>query len=403
MAARGLIEMKTARWLRLVGIAALLTVGCGSMTPTAAKLSPTPTALASSVPTPVSLSSPTPTPASHPTPKGAPASATLHSCPAQTAASTSSTRKLALVRLRGSDDVVVRDITDISHATTIGNLGQINVAQFVSAAEVSFATDSLVCAPLTGSPVTAVTTKPGFINSFAWSPDGSSVVYLTDSSSGRTLHRLAGGRDQIFSGTIQSSPGVGCETQFCSLTDSWDFGLAYSPDGRTVSLLDSVLNVNVFRLWSSRGQVLNKSDSQSRSMSAWSGGSFYFAGKGIEVWHAGVTSSFLPGVFWIRPKASPAGGQIVYSTRDSQGWHHTFVVDLLTKQVRELKKGASDPAFLTSRYIWYRGERLCVAADQCPSGWNVVANGKTYVYDLLTGTETESIVDQVLDVWPHPA
>jgi hypothetical protein len=395
--------MKTSAWLRLAGIAALLTVGCGSVTPTTARLSPTPTAVASSDPSPVAVSSPTPTPASHPTPKATPASTTLHSCPAQTAASTSSTRKLALVRLRGSNDVVVRDITDISHAATIGNLGQINEAQFVSATEVSFAIDSLVCAPLTGAPVTAVTTKPGFTNSFAWSPDGGSVSYLTDSSSGRTLHRLSGGRDQVFSGSMPANPGVGCETQFCSLTDQWDFGLSYSPDGKTVSLVNSVLDVNTFRLWSAGGQVLNKSDSQSRSMSAWSGDSFYFGGKGVEVWRAGVTSSFLPGVLWIRPKASPAGGQIVYATRDSQGWHHTFVVDLVTKQVRELKKGASEPAFLTSRYIWYRGERLCVAADQCPPGWNVVANGKTYVYDLLTGTATESIVDQVLDVWPHPA
>jgi hypothetical protein len=71
--------------------------------------------------------------------------------------------------------------------------------------------------------------------------------------------------------------------------------------------------------------------------------------------------------------------------------------------VRELKKGRAEPAYLTSRYIWYKGERACVAADQCPPGWGVVASGKTYIYDLVTGTETASIIDQVFDVWPHPA
>jgi hypothetical protein len=187
------------------------------------------------------------------------------------------------------------------------------------------------------------------------------------------------------------------------LTDSADFGLSFSPDGSTISLVDSILSVSTFRLWSSTGKVLNASDSQGRSMSAWSGSSLYFEGKGVQVWRGGVTSSYLPGVFWIRPKASPAGGQIVYSTRDAQGWHHSFVVDLATKQVRELKKGRSDPTYLTSRYVWYSGERLCVASDQCPSGWTVVSSGRTYIYDLQTGIESESIITAVLDIWPHAA
>jgi hypothetical protein len=71
--------------------------------------------------------------------------------------------------------------------------------------------------------------------------------------------------------------------------------------------------------------------------------------------------------------------------------------------VRELKKGRSEPAFLTSRYIWYKGERACVAADYCPTGWAVAESGKTYIYDLQTGTETESVITHVFDVWPHPA
>jgi len=60
--------------------------------------------------------------------------------------------------------------------------------------------------------------------------------------------------------------------------------------------------------------------------------------------------------------------------------------------------------FLTSRYIWYEGERACVAADVCgsaPGGHPL--NGKTYIYDLQTGTETESIITGVADVWPQPA
>lgn len=317
-----------------------------------------------------------------------------------------SNRCLALVTLRGSNSYAVRDITDISHAKTVSNLGQISLPMFVNATELSYADDSgLVRAPLAGSPKTPLATSQGFVSyAFAWSPDGSTVVYLTQTGSAMALHQVNAGVDRVLAASMPAMPAVGCETQFCSLTDAWDFRLSYSPDGSSISLVDSVLSVNVFRLWTSGGKVLNSSDSQSRFMSVWSGSSLYFRdAKGVEVWRDGVTSSFLPGLAWIRPKASPAGGQIVYETRDAQGWAHTFVVDTTTREVRELKKARSEPVFLTSRYIWYKGERSCVAADNCPSGWSVVASGKTYIYDLQAGTETESIITSVADVWPHAA
>ena len=64
----------------------------------------------------------------------------------------------------------------------------------------------------------------------------------------------------------------------------------------------------------------------------------------------------------------------------------------------------SEPVFLTSRYIWYQGERDCVPADGC--GTNPPfhpASGKTYIYDLQDGTETGSVITSVADVWPHAA
>jgi hypothetical protein len=401
--------MKVVGWLRLLAIATLVSAACGTVKPPVAAnptASPGVTPIASGDPSPAVTLSPTPKATSRSTPKATPTASPLGHCPAAPAAgSPSANRNLALVSLRGSDGFVVRDLTDISHPKTISNLGiGISPPSFVSASAIAYGAEAgLVCVPLTGSPETTVANKQAFIDSFAWSPDGKSVVYLTANASGGVAHQMSEGRDQILAGVFKPTPGVGCETQFCSLTDSADFALSYSPDGSTISMVENILSVSTFRLWSSSGKVLNNSDSKLRSMSTWSGSSFYFEGNGVEVWSAGVTSPFLPGVFWIRPKASPAGGQIVYATRDAQGWHHTFVVDIATKQVRELKKGRSEPAFLTSRYVWYRGERQCVAADQCPSGWTVVASGKTYIYDLLAGTETESVITSVFDVWPHAA
>ena len=139
-------------------------------------------------------------------------------------------------------------------------------------------------------------------------------------------------------------------------------------------------------------------------MSVWSGNNFYFQDtKGVSVWKGGVVSSFLPGVNWIRPKASPDGKTIVYETRDSAGSAHTSVVDTTYGLVGELRSARAEPVFLTSRYIWYRGERPCFAADNCPPGYPAIPTGKTYIFDLQAGTETESIITSVFDVWPHAA
>jgi hypothetical protein len=59
----------------------------------------------------------------------------------------------------------------------------------------------------------------------------------------------------------------------------------------------------------------------------------------------------------------------------------------------------SRPAFLTSRYLWYMGERPCKASDACAFGPTIAT--VPYIYDLQTGTEYQSIILSVWDVWPH--
>jgi hypothetical protein len=49
------------------------------------------------------------------------------------------------------------------------------------------------------------------------------------------------------------------------------------------------------------------------------------------------------------------------------------------------------------------GERACVAADHCLAGYPAIASEKTYIYDLQDGTEAESVITGVYDVWPHAA
>lgn len=375
--------MRTASWIRLLAITAVLAAACGSVPATGNAPSASPSSLATTA---------TPT-------------ATL---PTSTLTPTATTR-LALVTLRGSDKLVVRDITNINHPKTVGNLGTVTPyqAQFVSATEVSYATDAgLFRMPLTGSPKTLVVKDGGTGD---WSPDGKGVVYTTFVSGNCagtiTVHQLRAGRDQVL-GSVPAGGCGDCQTiSNCGFSNYMDFRLLYSPDGSLISLVTTGFSGSSLRVWSSAGAVLQADNSRGGTMSAWSGPTLYFRDeKGVEVWRAGAISLFLPGVTWIKPRASSAGGQIVYTVRDSGGWGHVRVVDTTTRKVRELKSARTDAVFLSSRYVWYQGERACVASDVCGARPPFhPLNGKTYIYDLQTGTETESIITSVSDVWPHAA
>ncbi len=365
---------RTPRWARSLAVAALVAAGCGP-------LAGSPTGNATSAPR---------------------ATRTVTSSAAGICAP--SNPCLALVTLRGNDAIVVTDLTDIADPKAVATLGTGVVPVFVSATELSYADDGgLVRVPLAGSPKTVVSRQA--VGLFAWSPDGSSVVYTTQSAAGIDVHQLTAGVDRVV-GSAPSGGVGGCETiAGCAIANSLDFRLAYSPDGAYVSLVVSGFAPSTFRLWSSEGRLLRGNDSQGTTMSVWSGSSLYFRDSGgVEVWRDGVVSTFLPGVAWIRPHASPGGGQIAYVARDNSGWAHTYVVDTTTREVREIKTARAEPIFLTSRYIWYRGERACTDADSCgPQPPFHPSSGKTYIYDLQNGTETESIITSVDDVWPHPA
>ena len=361
--------------------AVLLLSACGlGSPPTAAATSPNPTPSVATRPT--AAPSPTPTELCTPT-----------------------NRCLALVTLRGSDAVVVRDITDFNHPRTVGSLGTIGFPpypsappQFISASELSYVDGNrLVRTPLSGSPKATVAEAPGMAG-FSWSPDGQTAAYLTQISRSKSeLHLHNAGQDRV----VASIPGLpevfGCESQACA--DTWDFVFTYSPDGRFISWAQDV--TDVVRVWDADGKDVTPAVASLPFMTVWSGTGFYFRdSNGVELYRDGVVSSFMTGVPWMFPDASPGGQQIVYEQRDAKGLAHVFVVDTHTTNVRELAAGRADPVFLSSRLIWYRGERLC-APGTClgPSTYT----DKTYIYDLQTGTEYESIITGVYDVWPHAA
>ena len=340
-------------------------------------------------------------------------------CPASqpgptASASAPSSRKLILVRLRGSQSYVVRDVTDIAHPFTVGTPDQLDGPQFVSASDLSsrsyFDENALLRMPLRGSPRLVVAQGCRGMIAFAWNPSGTAAAYVTDLSDGpgSQLHLIANGRNEVVAAMPSVPWGVDCAGNCADFVDS---RLLYSQNGNYVSLVQN-WGGPILRIWTSAGKLLKSIDgggiagSKLPTMSVWSGNTLYYRdAKGVESWSEGVEKTVLPGVSWIRPTASAAGGSIVYEVRDAAGTPNVYLLDTATGTARLLARSRSEPAFLTGRYVWWQQERPCISSDPYPCGtvFTSVPTRRTFVYDLQDQTETESLIDAVFDVWPHPA
>jgi hypothetical protein len=354
---------------------------------------------------------PTPTPTPSPTPSPSPTPCPSPIPPSPFAASTPSARTVALVTLTGSNQIVVRDITDIDHPTTIATTG---IPDYLSPTLVSgtelaaLNAQGIVRMPFAGSPqVQATVVCPGVgIARYRWSRDGRFLTYVAeveDATAPRgnrfDWHLVANGSDRV----IGTAPAW-CHCDGEHGRDIFDFQVAFSPDGRYVSLVENVVAATDFQVRRLDGTLVSEikpTGTDQVTMGVWSGDTLYFRdSKGVEAWKDGTITPFLPGVAWITPKASPAGGEIVYVARGSDGVGRLYIVATATKSVVQLGPALRfDPVFLSSRYVWYEGERLCTPADYCQVE-QTRTTGITYIYDRQLGTETQSRITAVYDVWP---
>jgi hypothetical protein len=393
-------NMKATHWLIVLGSVALIGTACGSTHGSARSTTDV---------SPLSLPFTT-IPFTQPGTTVATAARQLNQCqpvlpaPTLNPASASSRNLVIALLVGGGPRFVVRDITDINHPSTVSTFDAASPPKFVGASDVSYVDSDGNVVRLTYASSRKLTVAR-CASLFDWSPDGTALAYLSQTDSGSELRLLRGGTDRSL-GPIPGTGAGGCESiGGCAIANSLDFRLSYSPDGDFISLVLSGFGKTVFRIWTSDGTLVKGSDAQGATMSVWSDSGLYFRDEGgVHVWRGGSISQFLPGVWWIRPNASPAGGQILYVSRDADGWAHTLAVDTTTRLVRELKAQRGNPVFLTNRYIWYAGERDCVPADGCGPHppWHP-ASGKTYIYDLQDGTETASVITAVADIWPHAA
>jgi hypothetical protein len=336
-------------------------------------------------------------------------------------ASPVSNRNLVIAKLRGSNQTVVRDVTDIDNPLTVavtdwpGGWGSdgLGSPSFVSPSTISYSTDSrnLMRLTMPGSGPESVVAACGYdsIVAFRWSPDGRSFTYLLEDSDlanpahAFQWHLASGGVDRV----IGTAP-VWCHCGAGSIDNS--LAVAFSPNGQFVSLVDFMqrgTSLQVRRLDGSLVGAEIRGEPNSPDMATWgvwSGTDLFYRDKaGVERWREGAAKQFLPGVAWTHPWASPTGDQMVYAVQGRDGLSHVSVVDTTNGRARLLSTAPrAAPVFLTPRYVWYVGERAC-GPNEPGICLGTTYSGKTYVYDLQTGTEWESVITAVADVWPHGA
>ncbi|HSS95210.1 MAG TPA: hypothetical protein VLR46_14650 [Candidatus Dormibacteraeota bacterium] len=320
-----------------------------------------------------------------------------------------------LARLAGSNSLVVRNITDINHPFTVTTVDYGGgLATFVGSDVLSApGAHGLDVMPLSGDPKSTVVISCLGVWNYAWSPDAKFVTYVVETGFPGTLpwtlewHLAGGGSDRLIG---HAAPSCHCDGEH---NLHFSFDVAFSPDGRYVSLVEDIPGGGDFQVRRvSDGSLVSEIGSSAytpappefTTLGVWDGRGLYFRdSKGIEAWRDGAVSSVLAGLGWTEAAASPAGGQIVFGQEDSRGLHHPSLLDTKTGAVKSLTTQAGvGYRYLAARYLWYAGERSCRPEDNCVFN-SKLPTGKTYILDLVTGVESESRIAQVLDVWPHGA
>jgi hypothetical protein len=325
-------------------------------------------------------------------------------------------QRLALVTLRGTAGIVVRDITDLAHPVSRCIFGGGSYFRFYNATHVSYivvasgdlgAAGALYLADLTTRTTSLVRawSYGGYASwVYAWSPDGQNLSYLSSDQTSVKWHLLSAAGDRMLS-------DLGAVVARGVDPNGDDAMVGFSADGQFVAVeqtftqgkggASSAVPIQVSRV-SDGGLAYSRTDG---TMAAWAGtgAKLYFrTTAGVQSWApTGGVSTASAGTMWIRPNASPDGSRMVFSVLNAQQNHVGQVLDLTTNAVHQLSANPRiAAAFLNASLVWYAGEAICTTATPCGLGGPPLT-GSTYIYDLGSDVETGSVDTGFFDAWPH--
>jgi hypothetical protein len=319
------------------------------------------------------------------------------------------TDPVAIVQLHDGT-TVLRDYADIGHPLTACSFGKNRFGlQLIDAHHVVVPGGDLV--PLRSNlyalvDLPQVRTRwfqlPGtqFLTFLAVAPDLGTVAWLSPDLAANTdqIHLTTHAGDKVVA-SLPNPHGGRCG----SPEDSKVAG--FSPSGKHLFILDQPIpNLNSLLVLEGDQVTLRIAPDSGRwptnaqpAMAVWSPTSetLYYR-KGADVWKwtsESGSQNFLPGVSWFYPTISPDGRHLAYAVEEQDYLHTVSLLDLppASRPVQIGKGKRTLPAFLNARQVWFKSE----SPGACGSGGN-----QPLIYDLSDGSESPSIIDSPVSVWP---
>jgi hypothetical protein len=317
----------------------------------------------------------------------------------------------ALLVMQGSPAIVLADVTDATHPQKLCTLSGPWSPQLVTQRMISWSATQtpgqagpsvLLTMDLFAGTSTVVANWQGglFLDGLnGWSPDESSLAYITSDANSVNLHLLSGGADRSVA-TLGAVPGRGVN----AAEDSAFLG--FSADGGYFAL------VQTFSGSGSQLQVRRTKDgtlaySQAAgTMATWSstGSRLFFREPGattIKVWDPASGTSPLFGLAqsWLNPVTDAGDDNVAYTVKDASGIPHVWIYGHDGRSGGELGNVRSSPVFLNAGSLFMLEESSC--GSSCGMGGPTAPDGKTFVYNLGTQTETASTIASALGSWPR--
>ena len=317
----------------------------------------------------------------------------------------------ALLVMQGSSTTVLADVTDATHPHPICTITGGSVPQLVTQRMISWSATQtagqsgpsmlLTMDLFAGSGPTTIASWTGglFMDGlFAWSPDESSLAYVTSDAGGVNLHLLSGGGDRVVV-TLGAVPGRGV-----NLSEDSAF-IGFSADGTYFALVQTFSGTGPhLQVRKTKDGTLAYSQADG-TMATWShsGSDLYFREPGktvIKQWDptTGVTQLFGAQQAWILPTTNPGDDSVAYSLLDSAGLPHVWIYGHGGRAGGELGNIRTSPVFLNTTQLFLAEAEACT---NCGPGPGYKLDDKTFVYNLGTQSETASSIQSVLGAWPR--
>jgi hypothetical protein len=318
----------------------------------------------------------------------------------------------ALLVMQGSPSYVLADVTSATHPHIICTISGSSVPQLVTQRMISWSATQTPGQPgpsmlltldlFAGSTPTTVASWQGglFMDGLhAWSPDESSMTYVSSDASAVKLHLLSGGGDRVIA-TLGAVPGRGV-----SLTED-DAFVGFSADGQYFAFVQTFSGSGPqLQIRKTRDGTLAYSQ-PTGTMAAWSttGSRLYFREPGkteIKVWDptTGVSQLFALAQAWIRPSTDPGDDNVAYTVRDATtSLPHVWIYGHGGRSGGQLGNVRSSPIFLNATTLFLIEETAC---SDCGPGLATQPDGHTFTYDLGTQTETASTIASAIGAWPR--